>query len=85
MNEIDFDDASKCWRANKKCIGKGYFVYKCNYIHSNGKRCFRTIYNSALKNNYKYQFNNFEETDLSNHKNANVFCKKHLNRYNNID
>ena len=78
---IDFDDASKCWRANKKYKGNGYFVYICNYIHSNGKRCRRTIYKHIIDNNYKYQFNNFEYNhNLYNNKNANVFCKRHLSR-----
>ncbi len=78
---IDFDECSKAWRLNKKHIGKGYFVYKCNYIHTNGRRCFRTIYNSALKNNYKNQFNTGDYNDYSTHINANVFCKRHLNRF----
>ena len=55
LEEIDFDYASKCWRENKKYKGKGYFEYICNYIHSNGKRCRRTIYNGILTNNYKNQ------------------------------
>lgn len=32
INLIDFDYASNCWRANKKYLGKGIFVYKCNHI-----------------------------------------------------
>lgn len=36
---IDFDESSKAWRANKKYKGNGYFVYMCNYIHSDSKRC----------------------------------------------
>ena len=79
--EIDFDYASKCWRANKKYKGKGYFVYICNYIHSNGKRCRRTIYNCILTNNYKCQFNTGDYYDkYRNHPNNNIFCKRHLNR-----
>ena len=26
--EINFDEASKCWRENKKYMGGGLFVYK---------------------------------------------------------
>lgn len=33
-NLIDFDTASNEWRKNKKYIGKGQFVYLCNYIHT---------------------------------------------------
>lgn len=27
--QIDFDDASVCWRRNKVYAGNGYFRYKC--------------------------------------------------------
>lgn len=80
---IDFDYASKCWRENKKNIGHGYFVYICNYTHSNGKRCRRTIYNCVLTNNYKYQFNNYDYFNI-NTKNGDIFCKRHLHRYRTI-
>ncbi len=39
---INFDEASKMWRANKKKIN-GMFYYKCCYRHSNGKRCIHVI------------------------------------------
>jgi hypothetical protein len=39
---IDFDDASACWRANKKHIGNGYFKYICSKVLPNGKTCERT-------------------------------------------
>ncbi len=39
-NIINFDQASKCWRANKKYIGKGIFKYKCNHIsNTTNKYC----------------------------------------------
>jgi hypothetical protein len=79
---IDFDAASKAWRSNKKHRGKGYFLYICNYIHSNGKRCRRTIYSNILYNPYKSTFNNDEYYDkYACHPNIDVFCKRHLNRY----
>lgn len=78
---IQFDDASKCWRLNKKYKGKGQFVYICNYVHSNGKRCRRTIVNQVWNNLYKNQFNTGEFNDAyKNHPNADLFCKRHLNR-----
>ena len=80
--EIDFDYASECWRKNKKYKKNGYFVYICNYIRSNGKRCRRTIYSNIIQNEYKNTFNNYEIHDkYNNHPNKNIFCKKHLNRY----
>lgn len=42
---IDFDDASKCWRENKKPKANGCFVYKCQAICLNGKPCKRETMN----------------------------------------
>ena len=79
--EFDFDYASKCWRENKKYKGKGYFEYICNYIHSDGKRCRRTIYDCILTNNYKNQFNTEDYHDRYKiHPNKDIYCKRHLNR-----
>lgn len=78
---MDFDDASKEWRKNKKYKGKGTFVYICNYKHSDGKQCRRTIYSNIMYNIYKYTFNNFEFDKYYNHPNKDVFCKKHLCRF----
>ncbi len=36
---IDFDEASRAWRANKRRIRGGSFVYTCAYVHTNGKCC----------------------------------------------
>jgi hypothetical protein len=76
---IDFEDASKCWRQNKKHDGNGYFVYICSYIHSsNGKRCRKVIYSQKLKNPYATMF--VEVDRYKNHDNKDIFCKKHLCR-----
>lgn len=37
--DIDFDAASIAWRANKRRVSGGAFVYTCEYIHTNGKCC----------------------------------------------
>ena len=34
-----FDEASAAWRENKIAQKGGAFLYKCTYIHSNGKLC----------------------------------------------
>jgi len=39
--DIDFDTASKEWRANKKSKGYGYFSYRCIQITKKGKKCKR--------------------------------------------
>lgn len=36
---IDFDEASKKWRRNKKAKRGGYFIYCCGSLKSNGKYC----------------------------------------------
>jgi hypothetical protein len=80
-NNIDFDEASKCWRENKKKTSNGCFVYICNHKHSNNKRCRRTIQSQTLKNDYVYGFGGVTNFDKNmNHVNADIFCKKHLNR-----
>jgi hypothetical protein len=79
---IDFDDASVCWRANKKYLGGGQFSYICNYIHSNNKQCRGTIYSNVKKNNYIYGFGGQVYDKYVNHRNKDFFCKRHLNRYN---
>ena len=75
--KIDFDEASKAWRANKKKIGQ-LFVYICTYIHSNGKRCRRTIENNIPENIYKMQYSwQYEHST----KKSKIFCKQHKHRY----
>ncbi len=39
MVNIDFDGASAAWRANKRRVRGGSFVYTCAYVHTNGKTC----------------------------------------------
>jgi hypothetical protein len=36
--DIDFDEASRCWRANKKYMGGGVFSYKCQYFSEKTKK-----------------------------------------------
>jgi len=38
---IDFDDASEMWKANKKSIGNGSYKYICLQKSKNGKACKR--------------------------------------------
>jgi hypothetical protein len=39
--EINFDEASICWRANKKCIGNGHYKYICLQKTKSGNQCKR--------------------------------------------
>lgn len=77
---IDFEEASKCWRQNKKYIGNGMFAYICNHIKSNGKQCRKIIYSQLPKKVYIDIYSHLEIDKYSNHPNKNIFCKQHLNR-----
>ena len=90
-NYIDFDEASREWRKNKKRLPNGQFVYMCNYIHSNGKRCRKPTMACWLPNNYVYGFGGYSFIDKygdstyskwKHHPNKNDYCKRHINRYN---
>ncbi len=83
-NEIDFDEASRAWRKNKISLGNGYFAYRCNYIHSNGKRCSTVV--SAQKMKQKYLIR--EDWTTKKTFDSYEFCQRHLirgrNRKNNF-
>lgn len=40
---IDFDEGSRAWMANKKSIGNGHYKYICN-IEKNGIKCGNSCY-----------------------------------------
>ena len=46
---IDFDEASRLWRENKKNIGNGMFCYKCFAFTKKGLKC-----NNKCKPNSNY-------------------------------
>jgi len=37
--EVDFDESSKAWKANKKSIGNGCYKYICTKLTKTGKQC----------------------------------------------
>jgi len=39
FNAKFFDDASLAWSSNKIKKDCGHYVYKCGYIHKNGRQC----------------------------------------------
>jgi len=45
---IDFDEASREWRANKKHIGNCHYLYVCGTICKNGNPCQNTVQNGDL-------------------------------------
>ena len=70
-DQINFDEASKAWNANKKKI-RGFYYYKCCYRHSNGKRCTNTI--DKPSNQY------VSENEATKKNTSNQFCYQHRNR-----
>ena len=81
-NCIDFDKASREWNKNKKHLENGRFEYLCNYVHTTGKRCRRSLVASILNNTYIYGFGGCTFHDkYKNHPNKHYFCKRHINRY----
>ena len=59
---IDFDEASKCWRENKKVGLNGMFSYICNYQLPNGKKCQKPYYSKSI--NYP-QYINSDESNMN--------------------
>jgi hypothetical protein len=41
---IDFDNASECWKKNKKYIGNGCYNYVCDYTSNSNKICGKKCY-----------------------------------------
>jgi hypothetical protein len=37
--DIDFDEASKAWKANKKSVGNGCYKYVCCHVSKTGRKC----------------------------------------------
>ena len=71
---IDFDEASKEWRKNKFHRGKGSFLYKCTYIHSNGKECNKPleIYSTQIK-----YFTHTHTHWTKKAKESDMYCRQH--------
>lgn len=46
---IDFDEASSAWMSNKKKTKNGCYIYTCEHICKNGKKCnYETLKNIFL-------------------------------------
>jgi hypothetical protein len=55
-NSIDFDEASRLWRQNKKYLGNGYFRYKCaHFSFRRNAFCENKLYNSHIHCKYHYK------------------------------
>ena len=52
---IDFDEASAAWKANKKSTGNGCYKYICEHQNKNGKKCTKnpmTGFNFCNRHNF---------------------------------
>jgi hypothetical protein len=45
--DIDFDDASECWKKNKKSIGNGSYKYICIQSKQDGTVCGNVCYKTS--------------------------------------
>ena len=45
---IDFDEASKAWHANKKSIGNSHYKYICEISTKTGTQCSKGCYKTEL-------------------------------------
>jgi hypothetical protein len=72
-NTIDFDEASKEWRKNKVHLGNGYFAYRCNYKHSNGRQCNKVVSRQKQQILYRIREDWIQKTNLE----SLEFCTKH--------
>lgn len=79
--EINFDEASSAWRANKKYLGGGWFAYRCKYMHSNGKQCNKAV--EASKKPQKYKIRE-DWVCRSSSRAPHNYCWQHRNRSSNI-
>jgi hypothetical protein len=52
--DIDFDEASKAWKSNKKSTGNGCYKYICTKITKTGKQC----KNDSIRNCEYCRFHN---------------------------
>jgi hypothetical protein len=43
---IDFDEASKAWKQNKKQVEQGHFQYICTVVKQDGTKCGKTCSNT---------------------------------------
>lgn len=41
---IDFDEASRAWKSNKKSIGNGQYKYVCSHYKKDGTTCGKVCY-----------------------------------------
>lgn len=54
---IDFDEASRCWKINKSSLGNGTYKYVCGAITKSGNKCKNhpncKLHNKQYKKNTK--------------------------------
>ena len=54
--DIDFDEASRAWKSNKKSIGNGQYQYVCEYISKTGKKCKKQPFQGCSHCNMHYKY-----------------------------
>lgn len=63
--DIDFDEASRMWRENKKQVSSGVFVYLCGYVFpGKNKKCTNRCMN-GLDMCYIHRYKRLRNSDSS--------------------
>lgn len=63
---IDFDEASRAWRANKRHVGNGMFVYVCEYVLPCGKKGYKCNKRCMVGTNVCYVHRNKSLDNIAN-------------------
>jgi hypothetical protein len=58
-----FDDASKQWMKNKRKVGSGYYVYTCEYIYIDKRKCSNDCYSDKNMCKRHYEASQFSLDD----------------------
>ena len=72
---IDFDEASRAWRKNKVALGRGWFAYRCQYRHHNGRQCPKVV--STQKRGVLYRIRADWVADTGAVKISDEYCVRH--------
>jgi hypothetical protein len=62
--EIDFDQASRAWKLNKKSIGNGCYKYVCVKIKNTGSQCKNESLNNCNYCRFHINCRNIENQEL---------------------
>lgn len=69
---MEFEEASREWRKNKVALGRGWFAYRCQYIHSNARQCPKIVSAQSRTSQYRIR-----EDWIAPQKTSDEYCRRH--------